>query len=537
MEPSTELVLNAYSSTNYLLDIASLDDEHPIYSSNKGVWRQITELYTGGSLLESVKENYLPQRVGEPNDIYQVRIDKFTYNNLLSKGINTLVNQLSTGELNVSETNSDFWTDFREDVDVSGTPEKEFTNNIFREILLYGRVFVHADKTTSDIIPRNLLEEQQLGLRPYLTTYSAPQVCDWDEDKGRLKYVKVKQEIRHRETPFSPVVTKVIWTYITDEIIAKYVTHLSTDGYGNFDNFVNARGEVLEEYDRSKLIEPEIIVHGYGECPVKMLALTSETWISNLVIHKLKEAVQLENFIFDALSIGCHLQRVFAPYRDPSAEDGAYIQPCDDDIQVGNATIIKAAKYEIVEMQGSAVRVAAERLEAIQQEVLVVLTMKTIRFNQDNYVASGNSKRLDYVDQQAALVQYGSYIREFYQDLLKLVAKANGLTTYPYVHGYTSFELDTISELILLGQGIRTIENYMPDVAKRAFSRRFSHVILDTNDPELLEQLESELADMDFEVPVVSNIKENRSADPNQDTKIIRSDQRPTGNIPGESIR
>lgn len=516
---STEGVANAYGfSGTFSLDIGTLEGQHPIYSANKTMWREITELYTGGSLLENNKQHYLTQRPGESDDLYKLRIAKFSYNNLLAKGLNTLSNQLSTGQLSVGNATSEFWTKFRENIDIAGTSEKEFTNNIFREILLYGRVFVHVDKTVSDIIPRTKQEEKELGLRPYLTTYSAPQVYDWDEDKGKLTFLKVRQEVRHRETPFSSPVTKIIWSYITEDMVAKYQTYVDRDEFGAYKSFVDPYGNPIRDFNDEATLEPEIIEHGYGECPVKMLALSSEMWLSSLVIHKLKEALQLENFIFDAISIGCHLQRTYKPYVNPDANKGAFIEVCDDDaLMLGNATVIRVDDYRIVEMEGSAVRVAMERLKTIQQEILVVITSKTINYDQTNYIASGNSKRIDFVEQAASLVNFGTLLREFYQDLINLIVRSNSniVDTKPYVHGYTSFELDNVADLLLLGQSLITVAQFMPPIALKAFSDRLSQLILDTDDPKILIELEEQLNQMDFTIPEIKELEPNKSLDPN----------------------
>lgn len=540
----SEGLISAYGYSGLSsLDVGSLDGKHPIYKANERVWKEISELYNGGEILRQNSPYYLPQRPGEPNDLYTIRLNKFTYTNLLAQGIGTLTDQLSTGELNLGNATSSFWTEFRQNTDISGTSEKDFISNIFREVLLYGRVFVHIDKTSSDVSPRSLLEERELGIRPYLTTYSAPQVYDWDTDKGKVKFVKVRQEVRYRESPFSSPVTKVMWTYITDKIVARYEAYIDREGNKDYVSLVDPTGKFVSEYNTDIVIEPTIIEHGYKECPVQMLALSSETWVSNLAIHKLREALQLENFIFDAISVGCHLQRTYKPYRDPDANKGSFIEPCDDNLALGNASVIKVDEYKIVEMQGTAVDVAARRLQAIQQEISVVITAKTLNYNQESYVASGNSKRIDFIEQQNSLVKYGQLLREFYQNLIDIVAGAYPSETRPYVHGYSSFQLDTVSEMLLLGQGLVTVAQYMPPLALKSFSERFSNLILDTDDPSVLAQLSKEINDMSFETPTVS-LEPNNSLDPNLASvpkrkafAVKQAIEQRTANIqPGESL-
>lgn len=503
------------------IKLKDLDYKHPTYLKYKNTWKQINELYEGGSLLENNIQYYLPKRPGEPQDLYNIRISKLDYNNILSKSINTLVNKLSTGSIEVSNGNSKFWLDFRSNLDLKGLNDDEFINNVFREVLLYGRTFVHIDKTTSDIAPRNLKEEKELGLRPYLTTYNAEEVLDWEFDKTGLKFVKVKQEFLYRPNLFSTPMTKVRWSYITDTLTAIYEVIVSKDSNGAISGIITPNGDV-EAYEEGYEIAPtSIISHGYGVCPVKALILNPELWVTGLVIHKLKQSLALENYIADALSIGTHLQRTYKPYTDPNVSKGAFIEDSATDLKLGNASVIKVDKYEIVEMEGTATTVAMMRLKDIQQELSNVLTMKNLQSSSENYEASGSSKMVDFVNQELALINYGKLLREFYQEILSVVGRIQNISDDVLVSGFVDFRLDEVSEYMLLAQSLITVKELVPDIAKRAFALKFSKLILNTNDPATLAKLESEVASMDVSMSEAS-ITPNKGLGTNQPLKPKR---------------
>lgn len=503
------------------IKLKDLDFKHPTYLKYKNTWKQINELYEGGSLLENNIQHYLPKRPGEPQDLYNIRISKLDYNNILSKSINTLVNKLSTGSIEVSNGNSKFWLDFRSNLDLKGLNDDEFINNVFREVLLYGRTFVHIDKTTSDITPRNLKEEKELGLRPYLTTYNAEEVLDWEFGKTGLKFVKVRQEFLYRPNLFSTPMTKVRWSYITDTLTAVYEVIVSKDSNGNVTEVINPDGSTSAYDNESEVYPTSIIEHGYGVCPVKALILNPELWVTGLVIHKLKQSLALENYIADALSIGTHLQRTYKPYTDPNVSKGAFMEDSATDLKLGNASVIKVDKYEIVEMEGTATTVAMQRLKDIQQELSNILTMKNLTNNNYNYEASSVSKEKDFILQEQALINYGKLLREFYQEILLVVARIQNISDDVLVSGFVDYNNDSIQEMMILGQSLITVKDLVPPIAKRSFALKFSKLIMNTNNPQTLAQLQSEIAAMDVSMSEAS-IAPNKGLGTNQPLKPKR---------------
>lgn len=173
-------------------------------------------------------------------------------------------------------------------------------------------------------------------------------------------------------------------------------------------------------------------------------------------------------------------------------------------------------------MSGSGIMAAQSILTIKQQELAVLLTMKDIKIDGENYEASGNSKRLDFVDQEAALVAFGKIIREFYQEILNIVAKVQNIKNVPSVNGLINFQLDEVSELLLISQGLMMYEKYVPEMTIKGFSKRLSKFILSTNDADVLAKLDAEIEAMDFS-NVETDISPNNSLDPNQMSKPKRN--------------
>ncbi len=471
----------------YQQTLQSLDYKNYEYLEKIDIWQQIKELYEGGDTLEKVKSKYLPMRPGEPLPLYKIRLEKFTYNNNISLGINTLCNKLATGSLNVKDTNNKQLQLFRENINGKGTQETEYINELFRQLLLFGKVYLHIDKPKTDYEVTTALDEQTLDLIPYITSYSVEQVLDWNDD-----FIKVKQQFTFRDNPFDQPKIKQVWSYITVDKIIRYEQIIEINKSESINKDTNK--------DDKKLIEPiEIIEHGYGELPVKIFELKPELWLTKLVFHKLKEALRLENYITDALSIGTHLQRTYKPYQSSLNESDFYNEN-NDDIQTGNTTVIKVDDFKIVEMTGSSVLVASKRLAEIERSISIILTAKGSDQEYKEYGnnSSGVSKRIDFSNQEASLITYGKKLREFYQEILNLVVKIMGIDDVPYVYGFNSFELDTVTETLLLAQGVKTVHEFLPEIALKAFSKRFSKLIMDTKNQQELNELQSQIDKIDF---------------------------------------
>jgi hypothetical protein len=477
------------------LSIEELQSTNPEYVYHTPLWSDLAVLYEGGVALEKNRGKFLPKRPGEPDDLYKLRLEKLTYNNILAKGINTLVNKLSSSELNVTNSEEEFWIEFRQNVDLTDTDEYTFLEKLFKELLLFGKVYVQVDRTESEYQPRNAREESLLGLRSYLTTYNALEVVDWGYENKRLNFIKVNQKFPYRKNPFSPLICKHLITYITQDKVIRYSYFTDYE----YQNFVSSLGEVLEAYRTDYLVQPEVIEHGHKDIPVREVKLDNSEWVSGLVLHKLKEAFRIENQITDAISIGCQLQRTFKPYREPYSQDGSFQEVTNEEVKLGNAYVARVDDYKIVEMEGSAVTTSMNRLREIEQSLFNQLTFNTDKYqNLEFNEASGVSKELDHANQHAALKKYGALLRTTYQSILRFVAKNEGKASVPVVHGFSDFKLDSVNDMLLLAQSLKTCADLLPVTTLKEFSKRFSKVILDTSNPELLEQAEREIEEMDF---------------------------------------
>ncbi|ALB39889.1 hypothetical protein AA650_04905 [Anabaena sp. WA102] len=219
------------------IKLTILESQHSDYTRMLPALQEIDLLVSGGYKLKAAIKQFLLPRPGEELAVYEARINKFTYLNILSIAINEQASKLSNATLTINgieeETNSAFWSAFREDTNLAGRSEKNLIALIFRELLKFKKLYLHVDKPYLNIDIQNKSQEEFLGIRPYVIHYSPFQVVNWSETKGKLDWVKVRQIVEDTSNPLAISQKKVIWTFIDDTYIARYEAFVELDKYGN----------------------------------------------------------------------------------------------------------------------------------------------------------------------------------------------------------------------------------------------------------------------------------------------------------------
>src|ERR1035441_3407100 len=63
--------------------IKQLSQEHPDYTALRDTWYQLSVLYEGGHTIKEQAATFLVRRPKELQEIYQARLERFTYDNIL----------------------------------------------------------------------------------------------------------------------------------------------------------------------------------------------------------------------------------------------------------------------------------------------------------------------------------------------------------------------------------------------------------------------------------------------------------------------
>ena len=139
-----------------------------------GSWERIAMALASTSALRSRGARFIPQLPGEDAAGYDARTSKFVHVPWFEELSELAVHKLFRKTLNF-QTDDQALQEWIEDVDGSGTDLEAFWKLVTKIAVQYGHCHVLTDMAT-DVVPRTLLEEQQLAVKPNLFVIRPEQV-------------------------------------------------------------------------------------------------------------------------------------------------------------------------------------------------------------------------------------------------------------------------------------------------------------------------------------------------------------------------
>lgn len=431
------------------LNLEILESVNPVYAELEEVYETISLLSGAPHLLQKEICEFIPHRPGEEQAVYKSRIAKFNFNSILSNAISSQVTKLSSGTLTISGLDQDqtFWQYFREHTDRSGKRnEKELLSQIFRTLLTYGKVYLHVDKPSSPIQPRNKAQEKQLGLNSYVNIYCPTQVINWSEnDAGALSYIKVKQISQDTSNPLSKPLTVATWTFIDQQSIAKYSAYVKLNCDNKVIEILDSNGEPASNQDEVPLTS--FIKHNAGTIPVIKHELVDTEWLCSQAWPKALEHLRLDMHRSDLETIS-YLQRTWNPIIKPDLDPSHSYVDTEEQAKSGPQYVMQG-NFEWKEPRGNIFPHLQKSLANIKQEVEDIISGRSKSTSKQSLEQSGISKAFDLQDENEQIEAYGQILTQLYQQVLQLVAKSMNINGDQIsVTGLTDFDIDTAESLI-----------------------------------------------------------------------------------------
>lgn len=429
------------------LTLKILQAEHPEYAAVKAHLEKIRLLAEGGWRLRERLPEFLKQRPGEEDEIYEARLEKFSYSNVLGGAISQLSSKITSGTVHLSNAEPEsFWEEFREDTNGQGRTELQLIEKLFSEGLKYRTVFAHVDKPTSPQQPRNRAEEEALGLRSKVVLYPAIQVPLYKERNGQLEWLKVYQ-ISDHITPFSNPLKLARWKFIDSTYIATYESFVKLDSQGQILELLDEQGEPLPLDEEPKVSLVSLVQHGFGSIPVTRLELPDDKWSTNQAYGIAEQCLRLECHRYDLLT-AAYLQRTYKPIQSPDHDlDNSYTSS-DDPLPTGLQYVLELDRFEWAEPEGKIIPSINSSLEQAEKQIRTLLGTGGA-YVQEAVEASGVSKAMDFVIEDERLKAYGHLLTDCLQDLYQLVSKAEGQSNPGLaVSGLDEFGGDRLDDLI-----------------------------------------------------------------------------------------
>lgn len=458
------------------IKLTILESQHPHYTEMLPVWNEINLLASGGYKLKKAIKRFLPKRVGEDAEVYESRISKYTYLNILASAITDVTAKVANGSLLVSNADNTTISNFREDTNLAGRDEKSLISYLLREVIKFKTIFIHTDKTRSQVNPINKAQEELLNIKPYVTTYSPFEVVSWSEQRGKLEWIKVRQVIEDTSNPLVAPTIKVIWTFIDSASVTRYVaTNVELGSDGKIDKI----GEELVN-DDSTISLVESVQHNLGEIPVVKVELPDQFWLTDQAAPKALEHLRIDCSKYDLLTFA-YFQRTYKKVQTPDSDlEESYADSDNEPPQTGLQYVLELDKFEWSEPRGHVIPMQMDSLKQIENQVKTLLSQGGVSAELGAVAQSGMSKQMDFAKEETLLRFYGQVICNAYQKVLKLVAKSVGFPSESIsVSGLNNFENDNLDSQVarLTSLSLVDFAKLKAELPASAYSLLYSELI------------------------------------------------------------
>jgi hypothetical protein len=509
------------------LPLKVLERTHPMYQVTAPALTTIDDLVAGGYQIEARKNKYLKARPGEDPKLYEIRLERFTYTNILGDAIAKQVAKLGTGSINLSGVENPFWEEFREKNSPKGRDEKDLITESFRIAMQFGRCYWHVDKPIYDGELVNRLQEELAGIRPYVCVYSPLEVILWHEEEDGLKWLKTRQ-VETKPNPFGETLSQVCWTFIDDTYVAKYEAYVKLNKKGGIEEILNKDGEVIGSGEDAKVqIERSPTPHGLGKIPVICLDLPHDLWLTNQAYLKALEHLNLENSRYDTAMMAGYVQRTYRPYTTPDSDLDSTFVDAEDEVKSSNAHILRVDSFSFNEATGSSIASVSTVMEECRRTINEMVGLARASATQEAVQQSGVSKKMDFVIQELILRSYGQILCTAYQDLLQLVGKAAGLDTENLsVTGLNSFDVDSLESTLAIAVELEAVIMNLPPTALKLFYQQFASLLVPNASADQQAEIKDEIeevfqkkADLQVKVEAVQMAQLDSEADPKNNEK------------------
>lgn len=478
--------------------VKQLNQEHPDYTDKKDVWIKMSMLYEGGYVISKNCTQFLMRRPRELQEVYQARVDRFTYHNILGLCFgwyraamfkNPPVVRMVTVGKDEQPDGKDFPADidawyiaFRKDCDKKKTTMVDLMREVWTSLALYRVSYVLLDLPTAPDA-KTQFDQRKAGVlgsdgkpNPYLVTYSPVSVINWDTDAyGNLNWAVIAYQDRNRGFVKTDKIVDT-WLYFDRE---KFIRYERERKPGETDI------SRLDENDRATITAagPHALSK-QNAVPLLKFEAPEGLWLTNRAFLPVKDHLNQDNALAWALYISCLAMPVVTSDTDikPQLSETGFIQ------------LPTGATYAWSEPEGKSFAISAQRVGDLRQEIFRAMYLsyqgKSSSATADG--ASGVSKEMDMMPAQDVMNEYGDIIIASMQQLLDMVAQARGDSNVRAdVRGLKFGKTATLDQ-VQLAEAVLAIGTGSETFEKEVKKQLVSDYLPDAN-PETLEKISDEI--------------------------------------------
>lgn len=169
-----------------------------LYWAQAARWDEVTACFYGNEYLKYNAIRYIPQLKKEKDDCYKRRLSLALFSPYFMRIVNAAVGLILRKPIVLKGGNEEWWENWRHDVDRQGSSLEAFCKRNLQIALVYGHCAMLADFPRMDGI-RNLREQYEANLLPYLIQVEPWRLIGWREDKmargPRIQQVRIREQV------------------------------------------------------------------------------------------------------------------------------------------------------------------------------------------------------------------------------------------------------------------------------------------------------------------------------------------------------
>lgn len=409
------------------------------HNCNLELFKRYQALYAGGETFRDNISEFLCQNETDTPKVYQTRCREASYRGYVGPIVDFFASQLfsapyairPTGDSSSSNSLDDFYSEFKEDVDLAGTDLTAFLKNEFTEALVKGVSYWMLEMPSDNGEPATDLQsfkDRNLD-RARLCDIAPECVLDWEcNDYGDYEWVILHWKSCSRKSPVQGRDgIKETWKVLYPDHIEVYEIEYPKNNPPKEDTEIALTSSTG---------------HSFGKVPLIKLCLPAGLWILNRAAD-----AQIEHFRVSA-ALGWAQRR--AAYAvgvfNLSSKD---ILPT---VGPGYGIILGPDEsFKFAEPSGTSFNVLQEEVKAQRDEIYRITNQMAASVDNTSGALgrSADSKSLDMAASEIILHAYSSVVKEAIEKTFELISDGRGEEELHFsIEGMNKFYLTDALELV-----------------------------------------------------------------------------------------
>lgn len=428
--------------------VSSLNSCHPEYRRDRTEWMILQLLLKGGDMLRSNAQLVLIPRPKEDPSVFDARIKRFSYQNILKTAVGWYLSEMFKIEPRVEFNSDDDFSWFLANCDGAGLGLVDFFKSVYESVFVCGKSPILVDGPEG--FAANLQDERDKGLnKPYLVRFDPLSLINWETDQcGNYNWVVLKT-VNEVTSFLKKGVVRTCWYYYDRKEFRVYQLdqEMREDGKAA-DPSPEARATLVRE-------GLHMLAHA-NQVPVHCAKFLDNSWLGESAYLLLLDHLNQDNTYGWALFMSNLAMPVII----------GNVTSVDMNIsETGYLILPDGAKYDWSEPKGTSFTQSASRVETLREECFrSMYLMAQGRSSKATPAAqSGRSKEVDMVPARDVLSGHGDAIRHSMRTVATMVkeaysrSKVTSAGEQPQILGFEFFE-DMTTEEAFAVQSILNME-------------------------------------------------------------------------------